>query len=267
MVTHAPIPYAYRRILMMYLLYAAAHKLCNDRYMVKHRHMTIWSLIVIGGAIFGIQTLVQPLSRQMAHDPNEYCEDQGIYFRDAGQIFDSIYAMGQEILGFDYAYVCHIRRLHVEKLQQFPNLVRYGVTYGTVSEVPSSIGDLTKLTRLQIHNQRITSIPSSIGNLTQLHTLLLGGNRLKHLPEELGNLTNLRLLHIYGNAIETIPASIGNLTKLELLDARYNKLTKLPSEIARLSNNLKILYLGGNNFSQEEQDRIRTLLPTTTIYF
>jgi hypothetical protein len=234
---------------------------------MKHNRVIAWSTSIIIGAALGIHTLVQPLARQMAYDPNEYCEDQGIYFRDAGQIFDSIYAMGQEILGFDYAYVCHIKQLHVEKLAQFPNLIRYGVTYGTVSEVPPSIGNLTKLTRLQIHNQRITTIPSSVGNLTQLHTLLLGGNRLKHLPEELGNLTNLRLLHIYGNVIETIPVSIGNLTKLEQLDARYNKLTELPSEITRLSNNLKILYLGGNNFPKEEQDRIRMLLPTTTIYF
>jgi Leucine-rich repeat (LRR) protein len=235
--------------------------------MKKHGQMAAWSLSIIVGAILGIQTLVQPLARQMAYDPNEYCEDQGIYFRDAGETFTSIRSMGQDIIGFDYAYVCYIHNLHIEELKQFPNLVRYGVTYGRVTDVPSTIGDLTKLTRLQIHNQRITTLPSSIGNLTNLHTLLLGGNRLKHLPQELGNLTNLRLLHIYGNAIETIPASIGNLMKLEQLDARHNKLTTLPSEITNLKDTLTILYLGGNHFSPEEQSRIKRLLPNTTIYF
>jgi len=49
------------------------------------------------------------------------------------------------------------------------------------------------------------------------------------------------------------------------LNLQNNKLTSLPAEIANLKENLKNLYLYGNNFSQTEKDKVKGWLPKTDI--
>jgi len=65
--------------------------------------------------------------------------------------------------------------------------------------------------------------------------------------------------------LTTLPAEVGEWMSLNTLDLQYNQLTVLPSEIANLKDNLKTLVLTGNNFSQEEKDKIKGWLPNTNI--
>lgn len=51
-----------------------------------------------------------------------------------------------------------------------------------------------------------------------------------------------------------------------MLYLRYSELTTLPNFIAEMKS-LRDLYLGGNNFSRAEQNRIRRLLPWCRVHF
>jgi len=52
---------------------------------------------------------------------------------------------------------------------------------------------------------------------------------------------------------------------LQYLDLDNNQLISLPPEIANLKDKLEYLFLRGNNFSQEEKDKIKSWLPNTNI--
>lgn len=67
--------------------------------------------------------------------------------------------------------------------------------------IPSSLGLLSTLTKLDLRESRLTgTIPSQLGLLTSLTTLLLAGNELSGtLPMELGNLSLLTQLSVEGN--------------------------------------------------------------------
>ncbi|PRQ25745.1 putative non-specific serine/threonine protein kinase [Rosa chinensis] len=62
-------------------------------------------------------------------------------------------------------------------------------------------------------------IPSAIGNLTKLTTLDLGNNTLeREVPAEMGKLTELQFLSLYNNYLNgTIPYQLDNLKKVQYL--------------------------------------------------
>jgi len=74
-------------------------------------------------------------------------------------------------------------------------------------------------------------------------------------------------LKFCGQHLNEVSAKVGELTKTEYLDLSDNNLSKLPPEIAKLKNKLSELALVGNNFSQDEQIRLKELLPYTKIAF
>lgn len=104
-------------------------------------------------------------------------------------------------------------------------------------EMPSEITELTQLNRLIAPGMKFTAVPSSIGNLKDLVALNLKGSNLKEVPESIGKLKKLKTLNLGNNDLTTLPASIQNMTEL------------------------KSLVLKGNNFSKEELDKIKAMLP------
>ena len=119
--------------------------------------------------------------------------------------------------------------------------------------IPSGLGDLTNLRRLNLDSNELTgSIPSELGHLTNLVHLALGWNALTGpIPAELGNLTNLEYLVLAWNGRLTgpIPAELGNLTDLEDVDLAGNGLTgSIPAELGNLTN-LESLNLQANDLA------------------
>lgn len=232
--------------------------------------MKNWYIVILSmsiGVLSGILFLVQPVARQLSYDPVEYCEDQGVYFADAGKSIEAVASMESTVTGFDYAYVCNINSLHIESLKKLKPAERYGVTRGNITDIPATIGSLPDLIRLQIHDQRITSLPEEIALLSNMEILKLGGNNITSLPTSIGNLSKLSVLHIYGNNLTSLPSSLGNLTQLKEIDARTNNIRSLPDSLANLKDTLEVLYLGGNPIPLGDHDRIRSMLPHTKIYF
>ncbi|MBP8944648.1 MAG: C10 family peptidase [Paludibacteraceae bacterium] len=135
--------------------------------------------------------------------------------------------------------------------------------------IPSEIGDLTALQRLDLLGKFDGELPSTIANLTELKMLIIyaGQGTLKaQLPENIDNLTNLEILAIPQHTEGNIPHSIGNLTKLTRLILNSGNLTgNIPNEIGNLKN-LTYLNLKGNKLTGSIPTGISNLTQLTEIY-
>jgi Leucine-rich repeat (LRR) protein len=94
---------------------------------------------------------------------------------------------------------------------------------------------------------------------------------------------NLRVLSIFCNQIDSLPSSIKNLQKLEVFNAGNNPRIYVPASFNELKsmkrmywvnnkwNSLPMtfekmtfvhdFYINGNDFSEEEKERVRKLFP------
>jgi Leucine-rich repeat (LRR) protein len=80
------------------------------------------------------------------------------------------------------------------------------------------IGNLSRLTKLNLHGSKITSLPDSVGRLQNLQELHLGlKEALLSLPKTVGGLVSLTKLSLHGSKITSLPASIGPLQNLQEL--------------------------------------------------
>lgn len=113
----------------------------------------------------------------------------------------------------------------------------------------------------------ILNIPATIRNLRNLKILILLGDQIEHLPKEIGELVNLKHLDLELENLKSLNGIIGkliNLEKLELRDigtANFNI-----NELANLKK-LKVLNLEGLNLDDDEENKIRKLLPNCEIEF
>jgi hypothetical protein len=73
-----------------------------------------------------------------------------------------------------------------------------------------------------------------LGNLIRLTHLDLRNNRVTAVPESPGKLRSLAYLDLRANKLVSLPARIGELTYLEKLDVRWNKLSSHPEWFQRL---------------------------------
>ena len=110
-----------------------------------------------------------------------------------------------------------------------------------VGQIPESFfASNTQLTSLIMYNNMFTgTIPSNIGLLSNLEKLQLHGNAISStIPNDLYLATQLKELRLDKNLITgTISTMIGDLVNLADLRIGENPLTgTLPAEIARLSN-------------------------------
>ena len=133
-----------------------------------------------------------------------------------------------------------------------------------LTSLPSSIGNLKKLEHISLKKNSLESLPSSIGNLKKLQFLMLNNNNLTKLPSSIGNLTNLIELNLKGNNLTKLPESIGNLTNLKILELDYNNLTSLPESFSKLTN-LEYIGLTGNKLTSLP-DEIGRLPKLKSIY-
>jgi len=107
----------------------------------------------------------------------------------------------------------------------------------SLKEIPQEIGSLTELIELNIaDNTDLGKLPSGIGGLRSLRKLDIRFCGLTDLPPEIGNLRNLEFLQMWGNGFIELPYSVTELTKLRELYLNDNKLTKLPYDIIKMDN-------------------------------
>jgi len=131
--------------------------------------------------------------------------------------------------------------------------------------IPVEIGNMINLTQIDLEQTRLSGeIPTELGNLTNLKTLKLGGSTgfSGGIPESIGQLTSLEYLNLGGNLTGEIPQSIGNLVNLKILILEADLTGSIPSEIGNLTK-LETLELSNNNLSGSIPNEITNLTNLT----
>lgn len=115
-----------------------------------------------------------------------------------------------------------------------------------LNEVPALIPDDTTELYLDVNN--IRSLPSEIGRLTKLQRLDLSNNNLVTLPDHIfSNFTNLATLILSYNQLECMaPTSFSGLHKLRILSLHGNNISSIPYGAFKDLTSLTHLALGGN---------------------
>lgn len=138
----------------------------------------------------------------------------------------------------------------------------------SIKELPDEFYQLKHLRIVKLDFEiSLEELSSDVKNFTELEELLIQKSKLTSLPKEIGQLKKLKSLTVaWGGQLSHIPPEIGDLENLEHLDLYRNNLTTLPESIKNLKS-LKLLRLGENNFSEDEKQRIKRLLPNCEVRF
>lgn len=131
----------------------------------------------------------------------------------------------------------------------FIALRRLDLSNNHIKKLPATIGDLTFLSELILHNNHLEAFSEALCLSTLQRTLQvldLSQNRLQSLPIQFCRLKDLVHLKLDNNKLVCLPFHVGRLTKLRFLFAAHNQLTVLPCDFRKLS--LENLDLFGNPF-------------------
>lgn len=131
---------------------------------------------------------------------------------------------------------------------------------------PAELWLFPNLQYLDLGKNKITEVPDSIDYFINLQVLHLSKNEIEFLPREIGDLPNLMILDINQNELTSLPPQIGKLKKLKYLDLWSNNLSIFPEELSELAGTLMVLDLRVILINADQQDKIRAMLPKTTIY-
>lgn len=135
---------------------------------------------------------------------------------------------------------------------------------GEFTTLPSSFTNLTNLFYLRLHG-KLDYLPNDFGDLKKLSHLRLNTLNLKELPDSFGDLDSLYYFSAYWNEITIIPDSFGNLKSLYELDLSYNSISSFPNTMSNLSGILYKVRIRGNNYSEEELNHLKEMLPLANI--
>ena len=93
---------------------------------------------------------------------------------------------------------------------------------------------LSKIRSLTLNNNPISELPSSIGNLTSLEVLSLANTLIAGLPDSFSNLTSLRVLDLGNTKITVTPKSFSSFVNLQKLNlAGVSTLTAAEKNVIR----------------------------------
>ena len=153
-----------------------------------------------------------------------------------------------------------------EALQHTNSVYRMSLKGKKLKVFPMEILKFKNLQELDLSKNKLDSLPEQIGLLTNLQVLDVSGNKLEYLPDSIGELKNLKKLVASKNNLISIPHTIGKLKSLEILDLWQNDLSVFPDEMKNLTN-LRWMDLRVILINDDVQQRIRQMLPKTTIHF
>ncbi len=105
----------------------------------------------------------------------------------------------------------------------------------TCKALPSSIGKLSRLTKLELYESKVAALPDEIGACQSLRAIEARSSALAGLPESIGRLAALHTLDLYNTKVKRLPRSLCALENLRVLEVSYDKPLEIPEEIYQLS--------------------------------
>ena len=114
------------------------------------------------------------------------------------------------------------------------DLVCLNISSLTLTNIPDSILNLTKLRKLDMSHNKIENLTSYFYNLINLTYLDLSNNRISSLSEDISKLKKLKYINLNFNNISSLPKSISNLEDLRSFSITNNRLKSLPESFKRL---------------------------------
>ncbi|CAH8454886.1 unnamed protein product [Schistosoma intercalatum] len=157
------------------------------------------------------------------------------------------------------------------KICSLVNLRTLNLAYNRVIDFPVELKKLESLECLDISGNPVEFSTIAFGKLIQIQQLSASKCGLSFVPDDLSLCSNLVILDLSENGIgklaneslsfpqltslclafniiSTLPLSICELNNLVVLELQFNKLSSLPEDFERLSNTLRQLDLGHNEF-------------------
>ncbi|TGZ78613.1 PP2C-domain-containing protein [Ascodesmis nigricans] len=121
-------------------------------------------------------------------------------------------------------------------IQQCVNLRKIEFTGNECERLPPSISAASRLTYLDISNNRLEELDhASLEDHGALVALKMSNNRLRSLPNSFSRFKSLRNLHLASNHLTSFPQFICELVTLVDLDISFNMIRSFPMEIGQLS--------------------------------
>jgi Leucine-rich repeat (LRR) protein len=120
--------------------------------------------------------------------------------------------------------------------------------YNRLTVIPPAIGNLLRLTVLDVRNNQLKTLPSELARCGELRDLILSFNRFSKIPPVVYQLKKLEHIIADGNQITNIDVEgLKQLPMIQTLDLQNNSLAQVPPQLGTIAT-LKHLQLGGNMF-------------------
>jgi len=111
-----------------------------------------------------------------------------------------------------------------EAIAKAQALVEFHASGNFLTHLPQSIGDLSNLEVLDLHNNKLVELPDRFGCLSKLLKLNLDENQLTEIPASIGNLERLSNLSIAKNQLKLVQNDcLCELDELVMLDLHQNQ--------------------------------------------
>ncbi|NWD47475.1 dermonecrotic toxin domain-containing protein [Pseudomonas gingeri] len=154
-------------------------------------------------------------------------------------------------------------------LKHFPKLRELHITGGRLTRLPSGIGEMGELRRLQLNGNRIVwtqVLGQQLRSLKRLRRLNLDGNPLGLFSAR--GMPGLQGLQLQRTELSAWPTGVLELLDLALLDLQGNRLTSIPWEFFSLSSRrMRTVLLYGNPFDVTTRYVITQFIDRPSIRF
>ncbi|KAF8456773.1 hypothetical protein BDZ91DRAFT_800998 [Kalaharituber pfeilii] len=146
-----------------------------------------------------------------------------------------LYQKASEIISLNLSYNLSVD-IPKDFIQACNNLRKIEFQGNETTKLPASISHATRLTYLDISNNRIENLEhAQLEKTSNLVSLKMTNNQLTSLPASLTKFKSLRSLHVSSNCLTAFPPFICSLVTLVDLDISFNAIPSFPPEIGQLT--------------------------------